>query len=100
MWLVEQGDWVELGAADEQKAAKEATVEAWGRSEGNPVGGKEGRAFREHRCGARTSVRVDADPKEPPALCVGDDEFVLAEGDPVRAEREAEPEVPGSEQER
>jgi hypothetical protein len=38
-WLVEQGDWVELGAADEQKAAKEGTVEAWGRSEDNPVGG-------------------------------------------------------------
>ncbi len=29
-WLVEEGDWVELGAADEQKAAKEGTVEAWG----------------------------------------------------------------------
>jgi hypothetical protein len=38
-WLVEQRDWVELGAADEQKPAKEGTVEAWGRSEGNPVGG-------------------------------------------------------------
>jgi hypothetical protein len=38
-WLVEQGDWVELGAADEQKAAKEGSVEAWGRSEDNPVGG-------------------------------------------------------------
>jgi hypothetical protein len=38
-WLVEQGDWVELGAADEQKPAKEGTVEAWGRSEDNPVGG-------------------------------------------------------------
>ena len=38
-WLVEQGDWVDLGAADEKKQAKEATVEAWGRSESNPVGG-------------------------------------------------------------
>jgi Family of unknown function (DUF6855) len=38
-WLVEQGDWVDLGAADEQKPAKEGTVEAWGRSENNPVGG-------------------------------------------------------------
>jgi hypothetical protein len=37
-WLVEQGDWVDLGAADEQKPAKEGTVEAWGRSEDNPVG--------------------------------------------------------------
>ena len=33
------GDWLPLGAADEQKAAAEGTVEAWGRSEGNPVGG-------------------------------------------------------------
>ena len=37
--LKEQGDWMELGAADEQKPAKEGTVEAWGRSENNPVGG-------------------------------------------------------------
>jgi hypothetical protein len=33
------GDWIELGGADEQKPAKEGTVEAWGRSPGNPVGG-------------------------------------------------------------
>jgi hypothetical protein len=33
------GDWVELGAADEQKPAMEGTVEAWGRSEDNPVRG-------------------------------------------------------------
>lgn len=38
-WLTEQGDWVPLGAADEQKAATEGTVEAWGRAETNPVGG-------------------------------------------------------------
>lgn len=38
-WLVAQGDWVDLGAADEQKPAKPGTVEAWGRSEDNPVGG-------------------------------------------------------------
>jgi hypothetical protein len=37
--LTEHGDWMELGAADEQKPAKEGTVEAWGRSEQNPVGG-------------------------------------------------------------
>lgn len=37
--LVERGDWVELGAADEQKPAKPNTVEAWARDEGNPVGG-------------------------------------------------------------
>ena len=28
-----------LGSADEQKPAAEGTVEAWARSEGNPVGG-------------------------------------------------------------
>jgi hypothetical protein len=38
-WLVEQGDWVLLGAADEKKPAADGTVEAWGRSAGNPVGG-------------------------------------------------------------
>ncbi|MGZ8801877.1 MAG: DUF6855 family protein, partial [Mycobacterium sp.] len=31
--LVQQGDWVELGAADEKKPAKDGTVEAWGRDE-------------------------------------------------------------------
>ncbi|MEO8452333.1 MAG: DUF6855 family protein [Gemmatimonadota bacterium] len=34
-----KGDWVELGGADEQKPAKPGTVEAWGRSPDNPVGG-------------------------------------------------------------
>src|SRR4051812_25447918 len=33
------GDWVELGAADEQKPARDGTVEAWGRSPDNPAGG-------------------------------------------------------------
>jgi hypothetical protein len=37
--LKEHGDWIELGSADEQKPAKEGTVEAWGRSSKNPVGG-------------------------------------------------------------
>ena len=37
--LKAQGDWVDLGAADEQKDAKPDTVEAWGRAEDNPVGG-------------------------------------------------------------
>jgi hypothetical protein len=38
-WLKAQGDWVPLGAADELKPAADGTVEAWGRSESNPVGG-------------------------------------------------------------
>ncbi|MEO6728893.1 MAG: DUF6855 family protein, partial [Candidatus Dojkabacteria bacterium] len=37
--LKKHGDWMDLGGADEQKEAKERTVEAWGRSDKNPVGG-------------------------------------------------------------
>ncbi len=37
--LAAAGDWVPLGSADEQKPAAEGTVEAWGRSDSNPVGG-------------------------------------------------------------
>lgn len=38
-WLIAQGGWVPLGAADEQKPAAPGTVEEWGRSSDNPVGG-------------------------------------------------------------
>ena len=38
-WLTEQGDWVPLGAADEKKPAADGTVEGWGRSPDNPIGG-------------------------------------------------------------
>ncbi|MCX6364912.1 MAG: hypothetical protein NTW58_12250 [Actinobacteria bacterium] len=37
--LKERGDWMPLGSADEQKPAADGTVEAWGRSPENPVGG-------------------------------------------------------------
>jgi hypothetical protein len=37
--LAQHGDWMELGAADEQKDAKPGTVEAWARDASNPVGG-------------------------------------------------------------
>lgn len=37
--LKKHGDWMELGSTDEQKDAKDGTVEAWGRSNGNPIGG-------------------------------------------------------------
>ena len=37
--LKAHGDWMPLGSADEQKEAAEGTVEAWGRSPNNPVGG-------------------------------------------------------------
>jgi hypothetical protein len=37
--LEKHADWMPLGSADEQKPAAEGTVEAWGRSPKNPVGG-------------------------------------------------------------
>ncbi len=37
--LKKHGDWMELGSADEQKPAREGTVEAWARSPRNPIGG-------------------------------------------------------------
>jgi hypothetical protein len=37
--LKAHGDWMDLGAADEQKEPVAGTVEAWGRSPDNPVGG-------------------------------------------------------------
>ena len=37
--LQAHGDWMDLGGADEQKEPKPGTVEAWGRSPENPVGG-------------------------------------------------------------
>lgn len=37
--LEAKGDFVELGGADEQKPAKDGTVEAWGRSPANPIKG-------------------------------------------------------------
>jgi hypothetical protein len=37
--LKRHGDWIPLGASDEQKHPAEGTVEAWARSADNPVGG-------------------------------------------------------------
>ena len=37
--LREHGDWMPLGSADEQKPAAAGSVEAWARSDSNPVGG-------------------------------------------------------------
>ncbi len=37
--LKKHGDWMPLGSADEQKPAADGTVEAWARSEKNPVKG-------------------------------------------------------------
>jgi hypothetical protein len=37
--LTDRGDWMTLGNADEQKPAKDDTVEAWARDPDNPVGG-------------------------------------------------------------
>ena len=36
--LAEHGAWMPLGSADEQKPAADGTVEAWVRSDDNPVG--------------------------------------------------------------
>ena len=40
--LARHGDWMPLGAADEQKPASEGSVEAWGRAQDNPVKGWSG----------------------------------------------------------
>lgn len=37
--LKKHGDWMPLGNADEGKPVKDDTVEAWARSDDNPVGG-------------------------------------------------------------
>ena len=37
--LKDEGDWVPLGNADEQKDAKAGTVEGWARAADNPIGG-------------------------------------------------------------
>jgi hypothetical protein len=37
--LKQHRDWMDLGGADEQKPANEGTIEEWGRSPQNPVGG-------------------------------------------------------------
>lgn len=37
--LQEHGDWVLLGSKDEKAEAKDGTVEFWGRSIDNPIGG-------------------------------------------------------------
>lgn len=37
--LKEHGDWMLMGSKDEKVATKEGTVEHWGRSPDNPIGG-------------------------------------------------------------
>jgi hypothetical protein len=37
--LKQHGDWMELGSKDEKQETKPGTVEDWGRSSSNPVGG-------------------------------------------------------------
>jgi len=37
--LQTHGDWIELGSKDEKQETKEGTVEDWGRSKKNPIGG-------------------------------------------------------------
>ena len=73
--LTKHGDWMALGSADEHKPAAEGTVEAWGRSPENPVGGwyrrQEGpaRAVRELRAagdGAPRARGARAQPAQQP----------------------------------
>jgi len=37
--LKKYGDWMDMGGADEKKIPKDGTVEAWGKSSWNPIGG-------------------------------------------------------------
>lgn len=37
--LKSHGDWVPLGSKDEKAESKEGTIEHWGRSADNPIGG-------------------------------------------------------------
>ena len=37
--LKEHGDWMLMGSKDEKRETKEGTVEHWGRSPNNPIGG-------------------------------------------------------------
>ena len=37
--LQAHNDWIELGSKDEKQETKEGTVEHWGRSTSNPIGG-------------------------------------------------------------
>ncbi len=37
--LKKHGDWMELGSKDEKQDTKPGTVEDWGRSDSNPIGG-------------------------------------------------------------
>lgn len=52
--LVERGDWIALGNADEQKEAKPDTVEAWGRSSDTRTG--TGTASRRGSAGASATT--------------------------------------------
>ena len=54
--LKAHGDWMDLGAADEQKDAKPGTVEAWGRDASNPVAAGTGCA-RATEGGSRCTCR-------------------------------------------
>jgi Family of unknown function (DUF6855) len=73
-WLVEQGDWVDLGAADEQKPAKEGTVEACGvvpRTTLSAAGTASARAIAAGlACTCRRSWRFSARPNSPTSRAI------------------------------
>ena len=67
-WLQEQGDWVDLGAADENKPAKDGTVEAFGRADDNPSAAGTGSAratAAASGCTCRRCSRRSARPSSP-----------------------------------
>lgn len=69
--LKQSGDWMPLGVADEQKEAKPDTVEAWGRSADNHVGGWYGpvvQAGSMHRTVPTRSIERSNEATEPTPL--------------------------------
>ena len=72
--LKSHGDWMPLGAADEQKPAADGTVEAWGRAADNPVGGWYGlrKGYRTLYCGFCILLVVNRQvPVRKAVLCIG-----------------------------
>lgn len=63
LMLIAHEGWMDLGGADEQKDAREGTVEAWGQSAGNPIGGWYGLKKRASRPFWRLSPSFNGSPR-------------------------------------
>ena len=59
--LIKHGDWMLMGSKDEKVATKEGTVEHWGRSTDNPIGGWYGlkKNFRGKTFNLHSPNRID-----------------------------------------